>query len=239
MGAFVNNMIPKDKIMDIKTRRDIYQYISKNPGLNTFELSKKMNISRSTLRYHLGCLMKLDLIQLKVENRDKRLYASDQMGTRDKELLGLLRQEIPFRIIMYLMFPGFCSRKELAKDLGAYPSTIHFHLKKLLELGVIQLVEVKDGKLISYQEHKPVIVKKPVGREIFYMWKSVQMKKDVYRLLTTHKKSLLDPSIIDSYETMCREPEKAKNFKKFFGFNKTVDNVIKYFDEIFPSPYRF
>ena len=37
-------MISKDKIMDIKTRRDIYQFISNNPGLHTYDLSKKMNM---------------------------------------------------------------------------------------------------------------------------------------------------------------------------------------------------
>ena len=224
--------------MDIKTRRDIYQYISKNPGLHTYDISQKMDIPRSTLRYHLRCLMKLNLIQLKSEKRDKRLYASNQIGLKDKELLGLLRQKIPFKILMYLMFPGYCSKSELAKDLGVFPSTIHFHLKKLLELGVIQPMVEKDGEFISFQDFKLIVHKKPVKREIFYMWKSVQMKKDVYRLLITYKKSLLDPSIINSYEIMCREPEKSSDLKKILSFDGIIDNILKYCDEIFPFPYQ-
>ena len=228
----------KNKILDIKTRRDAYQYISKNPGLNTNELSQKMNIPRSTLVYHLRCLMKLNLIQLKVEKRDKRLYASDQIGVRDKELLSLLRQKIPFRIIMYLMFPGYCSINELAKDLGVKPSTIHFHLKKLLDIGVIQPMAAKNGEFLSYQDFKLIVCKKPVRREIFYMWMSIQMKKDVYRLLITHKKSLLDPKVIDSYKTFVRDAAKFKELKKVPSFNTMVDNVLKCADEIFPFPYH-
>ena len=232
-------MISKEKIMDIKTRREIYQYISKNPGLHTYELSKKLDMPRSTLRYHLKCLKKLNLIQLSAEKKDKRLYTSDQIGIRDKELLGLLRQKIPFRILMYLMFPGYCSKSELSRELGVFPSTIHFHLNKLLELGVIQPMVEKDGEFISYQDFKLIVCKKPVKREIFYMWKSVQMKKDVYRLLITFKKSFLDPSIINSYEIMCREPEKAKDLKKILSINGIVDNILEYIDEVCFMPYRF
>ena len=232
-------MISKDKIMDIKTRRDIYQNISKNPGLHINELSQKTGIPRSTLTYHLRCLMKLNLINFNTEKKDKRFYVCNQMGIKDKKLLGLFRQEIPFRILMYLFFPGYCSEKELAKDLGVCPSTIHFHLRKLLELGVIQHVEAKDGKLFSFHEEKQIVFKKPVKREIFYMWKSIQMKRDIYKLLITHKKSLLNPSIIDSYETLVRETPKTKELKQLFSFNTRVDNILKHIDEVCLWPFRF
>jgi DNA-binding transcriptional ArsR family regulator len=196
-----------------------------------------MNISRSTIRHHLRYLLKHNLVIIKADKKDKRLYANNQMGLRDKELIALLRKEIPFKIIMYFLYPGYCSRKELAKDLGVYKSTISFHLKKLLEAGVIRPIEVKDGKLISFQERKPVVVKKPVKREIFYMWNNQQMKRDVYRLIITHKQSMLDPSIIDSYYDLVKETDPRWNLKQIFGLNTIVDNIIECLEEIFPSPY--
>ena len=156
-------MISKRNILDLKSRRDIYQFISKNPGLYISEISKRMNISRSALRHHLRYLLKLNLILTKVDKKDKRLYACDQIGVKDKELLSLLRQEVPFKIIMYLFLPGFCSKTELSKELNVHPSTIQFHLKKLLDMGVIKPIEVIDGKFVSYQRHKPVVFKKPIG----------------------------------------------------------------------------
>jgi len=231
-------MISRENILEIKSRRDIYLYISKHPGLHINELSLKMNIPRSTLVYHLRCLMKLDVIHFKGEKKEKRFYVCGQMGIKDKELLGLLRQEIPFKIIMYFFYPGYCSEKELAEELKLHPSTIYFHLKKLLELGVIQHVEEKDGKLFSFHKEKLIVCKKPVKREIFYMWKSIQMKRDVYRLLITHKKSLLDPSIIDSYEIFVREiPKVWLELKQVFSFNKTVDNILDVLEKTGLYPY--
>ena len=138
------------------------------------------------------------------------------------------------------MFLSFCSKKEFVEDLGVGPSSINFHLKKMLDLGVIITADRIDGKLVSYHKEKIIICKKPVKREIFYMWQSVQMKKDVYRLLITHKKSLLDPSVIDSYDVLVRETEiPIPKLKKLFGFNNAIDNVLKRVDEIFPFPYQF
>jgi DNA-binding transcriptional ArsR family regulator len=237
IGAFVNNMISRDNILDIKPRRDIYQFISKYPGLHASEITQRMNISRSALRHHLKYLMKLNLITYRFDRKNKRLYVCDQMGIKDQELLGILRQEVPFKIVIYLLFPGYCSKKELAKELKVYPSTIHFHLKKLLDLGVIRPMERKDGKLVSYHEDKKILGKKPVKREIFYMWNNQQMKEDIYRLLITHKKSLFDPSIIDSYYIMVKETDPKIQLKHIISFNAMVDNVLEGLERVGIYPY--
>jgi hypothetical protein len=164
------------------------------------------------------------------------------MGVKDKELLSILRQKVPFIIIMHLFYPGFCSKTELAKDLGVYSTTIDFHLKKLLELGVIKPAEGKDGWLTGHLEHKPVVFKKSVGREIFYTWKDLEMAEDVYRLLMTHKKSMLDPKIIDTFNDIIEEWQHVrgnKKPKKHLGFNSFIDNSIKILEEMFPSQFHF
>lgn len=235
-------MLSKNNILDLKNRQDIFQFISDNPGLNISELSQKFNIPRSTLRYHLRYLIKLNLISIKIDRKNKRLYSCDLVGKKDKELLSLLRQKIPFKIIMNLVFPGYCSKTELAKDLDLHPSTIHFHIDKLLSMNIIKPVEVKNGKFISFQKHKPIFFKKPIGREIFYMWKNSDIFLDVYRLLITHKESLLDPNVIDDYYDFVREWKKLvgyKKYKKVFSFDSTIDNIIRILEEIGHFPFHF
>lgn len=237
-------MISKRNALDFKSRRDIYQFISENPGLHISEISLRMNISRSALRHHLRYLMKFNLINSKVDRKNKRLYVCDQVSIKDQELLGLLRQKVPFKIIMYLLFPGYCSKAELAKELEVYPSIIDFHIKKLLDMGVIIPAEVKDGKFISYHKHKPIIFTKPVGREKFYRWKNSEMVVDIYRLLITYKESMIYPSIIDTYTELIKKWDYGrvhgdKKPKKYFSFNLTIDNIIETLEEIGHFPFHF
>lgn len=237
-----NTMITRDNILKLEIRRKIYDFIDKNPGLNISEISRKMNITRSALRHHLKYLMRLNLIIVKIDMKNKRLYACGQLGTKDQKLLSLLRQGTTFKIIMHLFYPGFCSRDEIAKDLNLRPSTIYFHIKKLLDLDVIKVIEVRDGKFIaSYYKSKPFIFKKPIGTEKFYMWKNSEIMIDVYRLLITHKDSMAEPSIIDAYEDFCEEWNqmwKSGRPKNIFNANSAIDNLIDMLDEIFPFPYR-
>jgi DNA-binding transcriptional ArsR family regulator len=236
-------MISNKNILSLKSRRDIYQFILKNPGMTIADISEKMNMSRSTLRHHLNYLIKTNLVSVKVDRKHKRLYVSDSVGVKDKELLDILRQKIPFKIIMYLLYPGFCSKNELAKNLDVSPRVIHFHLKKLLDMKIIKPAEVKDGGIIiSYKKTKQLLIKKPAGREIFYLWRNSESIRRVYKVLITYKDTTFDPDSIDAYINFVEEYnrlEKIYNFKKFVDFNSAIDNFIEIFEEIFPSPYHF
>jgi len=235
-------MLTKKNILDFKLRRNIYQFISENPGLNITEICLRMKIRRSALRHHLRYLMKLDMISINIYKKNKRFYVCEQVGVKDRELVSLLRQEVPFKIIIYLFFPGFCSKSELARDLKIHISTVDFHIKKLLDMDVIAYIEVKDGKFISHHHHhKPVVFKKPVGREKFYVWKNLEIAEDFYRLLITHRDSMIDPNIIAALSDFIKEWYKLggyKKSKKHFNFDSTVDNVIQIFEEVFHFPFH-
>jgi len=235
-------MISKRNILNLKSRHDVYHFISRNPGLHINEISKRTNMPRSTLRHHLRYLMKSNLINSKFDRNHRRFYTCELKGIKDKEILGLLRQKIPFKIIMYLLFPGFFSKTELAKELKLHPTTIDFHIKKLLEADIIRPVELKNGWFISSNKHKPFVFKKPNGREKFYTWKNSIMFADTYRILIIHKESMMDPDIIDTYNIFKEEWyhifDKFKP-KKFCSFDSTVDNYIKILEEIFPFPYNY
>jgi len=236
-------MISKKNILDLKPRRDVYQFISKNPGMSITDISKKMKISRSTLRHHLRHLIKSNLINEKVDRKNKRLFVSGLIGARDKELLKLLRQRIPFRIIMYLFCPGFCSITEIARDSKVSPRIIHFHIKKLIDMELIKPIEVKDGSFVTFHKAKPILSKKPVGREILYMWKDVEYAKEIYRLLITYQDSTFKPSVIDDYNDFDEGYNRLIGWnydKKNLCYDKVVDNIIKIVtEEICYFPFHF
>lgn len=236
MGVYTNSMISRDNILEIKSRRDIYQYISKYPGTHMSEISQKLNISRSALRYHLRYLTKYNLINYKIDRKFKRYYTVNIIGTKDQELLGLLRQEIPFKIIMLFFVPGLCSKNELAKELKLHPTTVDFHIQKFIELGIIAPAFGKSGKYIVPEKHMPTVLKQPTGREVFYTWKDNDTLRRLYYLLIAHKDNLIDPGLINAYYEFA-EDWGLKKYKKHFTFDKTLDNVIEVFEEMCPVPF--
>ena len=132
-------MISNQNILQLEIRQKIYRYISKNPGIHLREISRQMTIPKSTLKYHLKYLYKKGLITTKSEKRYKRYYIINKLGTKEKEILNLLRQKVTRDILLYLMFYIVSSEIELSKVLEKHPATIDFHLKKIKNLGIIKL----------------------------------------------------------------------------------------------------
>jgi len=178
-------MISRDNILKLETRRDIYEYILKNPGLHLRELSRRKNISIGSIGYHLNFLTKIGLIISRKEHGFVRYYVKTTVGKKDKEIINILRHDIPRRIIMLLLIPGpgniyvdektqekkltnisshmkIYSKEELI-DLTKYwdrpykeffllkkhPSTVNFHLNKLLEVGLIEKIRI--GRKMKYK----------------------------------------------------------------------------------------
>jgi len=104
----INNlkMISNEKILELETRRQIYNIILKYPGLHLRELSRKINISFSSLRYHLNYLEKYGYVVTKTDKRFKRFFASKKVSIRDKIWLNILRQEVPRKIVLLLITAG-------------------------------------------------------------------------------------------------------------------------------------
>jgi len=66
----------KSQFAKSKTTLVILNTIKKNPGINSAEISRNMNLSRNTIKYHIDKLLKKHLIKLEKKGRIIRLYFS-------------------------------------------------------------------------------------------------------------------------------------------------------------------
>jgi len=66
----------KSQFAKSKTTLVILNTIKKNPGINSAEISRNMNLSRNTIKYHIDKLLKKRLIKLEKKGRIIRLYFS-------------------------------------------------------------------------------------------------------------------------------------------------------------------
>ena len=220
-------------ILELETRREIYNYISQDPGLHLREISRRLHIPFSTLMYHLRFLEKRELIKEKTEGRYNRYYITEKIGHREKEILGILRKDTPRTIILYLLVHIYSSQIDISGSLKKHPTTIEFHLKKLLALNIIEPVQPVDGKI--YRDINPRIIEcESIGKEKIYVLKD---PNGIYDLLTTYKHSLIQDLesnlILDFFHSFTADlPEKLPSPKDW------EDLFIETLFEIFSHPYH-
>jgi predicted transcriptional regulator len=138
----------EDKSLELESRRKIYEAVKSVPGIHFRELNRRLGITLGVIEYHLKYLEQHELIVSKRAGRYKRYYIMGKMGSRDKQLMGLLQQQMPRRILMHLLLNPGCTQKKLRKEFKISASTLSFHISKLLDAELIDTI--KKGRKHSY-----------------------------------------------------------------------------------------
>ncbi|UCH72064.1 MAG: hypothetical protein JSW62_00505, partial [Thermoplasmatales archaeon] len=107
----------KGDILELETRREIYNFILKYPGLHLRKLCGEMNTPKTTMKYHLNYLKKHSFVIEKVEGRYTRYYVTNNISNIDKKLINIIRQRAPREIILYLLICTCASQAELSRGL--------------------------------------------------------------------------------------------------------------------------
>jgi predicted transcriptional regulator len=164
-------MIEKNKIINLEIRGKIYSYIEKYPGKYLREISREINIPKSTVTYHLRNLEKRELIVSEEKNSYKRYFISGKVSKRQKNILCLMRQTIPQNLLFYLFVYGMGTQSEIIKNARLYkshpskigkflnkdPTDLAYHLKKLLKYDLIEVIKVKNEKRYRLKDPEEII----------------------------------------------------------------------------------
>jgi len=215
-------MISKDNILNLNARQEIYSFINKNPGLHQRELSRRMDIPKTTLMYHIKFLKKLDLIDETQQGNSKYYYPTKKMGLQEKQILSLFRKEIPCKIFIYLLFSMSCSQVELSRELEIPRTTISRNIKKMLKMGIIEEATTHKGRVYPIPNKKTFyIIQKPMKSEKFYRRKNQKIIELAWKVMIAHKDKLKDSHLIETYiEYILRLGYK--------GINKKGERIIDY-----------
>ena len=142
-------------ILELETRRKIYDVIKKNPGVNLSTIADRLQISSQLIDYHLHYLEQHELITITKEAGYKRCYIKGDIGAHDKQILSLLRQEIPLKIILYLLRYPHSRHRDILQSLGISSPHFSYHLRKLLKHGIIEhsLDKEKQGYIVRNKQN--------------------------------------------------------------------------------------
>jgi predicted transcriptional regulator len=171
----------EEKALELEARKIIYDFVVSSPGTHLREVQRQVNLPLGTVEYHLKYLVEREMLVEKADGNYKRYYPVGLYGSVDKQLLSLLRQEIPRRVVMKLLLNPGINFKVLSEGFPVSASTLSYHLSKLLEGDVVRKVKK--------------------GRESLYY---VNNQEEVAKVLLTHRKSFLD-SLVESFANLWEE----------------------------------
>ncbi len=202
-------------VLSLEIRRKIYNYVQKNPGIHLRNISRQLQIPKTTLLYHLRYLIKQDLLTSKEDTHYTRYYIAQKVGIREKNILGLIRQETPRKITLFLFVYPEHSRIDIAIETGKSPSTVSHHLTKLINLNVVE--RTRHGHQYTYRIHN---------------------QTEMYHILIQYEESLSD-DILRHLLSWVRHvnpdgiPSTYRIRKK-----KDIDEIYEAILKIFPHPYH-
>jgi len=138
----------EDKVLELESRRRIFELISSYPGLHFRELTRRLDMPHSSVSYHLRYLVKRDVIAEVTDGRLARYYVKGEVDRSEKRILSVLRKEIPRGIVLFLMLNPGAGHAEILENFDLAPSQLSYYLKKLMNADVID--QEKEGRSTHY-----------------------------------------------------------------------------------------
>jgi predicted transcriptional regulator len=148
----------KEKSLELEKRKELYTLVSTSPGLHFREIQRRTGSGTGQLEYHLDYLQKVGLVLSEKKGEYLRFYSRTEIPPEEKQILELLHQESIRQILLHLLENKSCNHDRLVKKLGLSPSTISWHIKKLIDAGVISK-EVDGRKSIYSLSNSDLVVR--------------------------------------------------------------------------------
>jgi predicted transcriptional regulator len=167
--------LTKDAILELESRRKIYNLITESPGLHFRELQRRLDIAYGKLQYHLEFMKKHGLIEEEKTEEYSRFYPSSFRSIVERDIMSLLRQKSIRHILLYLLENPGAQNKDIADATSLSPSTVSWHIGHLMQAKAVTQ-ERKTNEACYYVNEPEVVI----------------------RLLTTYKTSFID-AIVDRY----------------------------------------
>lgn len=158
--ALAEKLAARKKLMDI---------INAKPGIHFRKLLKESELAMGELEYHLNVLIKMEIISKKKNTHYTRYYPAYELGSEDKKIMGLLRQEILRDILLFIISTDKTNHGDIAMQFNLLKSTASFYLNKLINSGIVQ--------------------KNRSGRNVFY---TIQDPQRILKLILLYKKGFGD-----------------------------------------------
>ena len=143
----------KDLAENLETRKRLIELIESKPGIHFREIHKESGLAMGELEYHLGVLVKMELISKKKTSYYTRYYPALKLGSKDKKIMELLRQKMLRDILIYIISTEKVTHGDVAAEFKLLKSTVSFYMEKLIKSEIVH--KKKKGRKVFYTVPEP------------------------------------------------------------------------------------
>jgi predicted transcriptional regulator len=141
-----------DDVLEQPTRRRIYDVVSDHPGASARDVQRLAGLAWGETAYHLEVMTKAGVVRRERGGR-RDYYFPPEMTWNDRKLLRSLRSDSQRRLLLELTATKGLTIAELCGRTGLSVSTTAFHLRELVESGLVEAF--RDGNLHRYRTALP------------------------------------------------------------------------------------
>ena len=105
-------------------------------------------MSMGTTQYHLNLLEKQGKVSSERHNLYKYYFPIGLFEQNQRDILKILNQETAREILLIILEKKNPTQTDIADTIGLSSASVNWHIKRLIELGLI--LENKDGKFKRY-----------------------------------------------------------------------------------------
>jgi predicted transcriptional regulator len=135
----------KEEVLDNFIRGQIYGYIKANPGDHYNSIKRALDIDNGVFTYHLNVLEREGLIKSRRSGMYRCFYP---IAAKIPEENGSGLNETQLLIVEKIKETPGISQKDIASLLGVSPSTIDYHIRKLISTNIVRSERI--GMRIKY-----------------------------------------------------------------------------------------
>ncbi len=117
--------------------QSLLKWIGQNPGIRYRELLRTTGSSNGVLSYHLAELERSGYIRVDRKKGVTRYYPI-HISSQVSKIIGHIKHPTSRQLLSFLVEIGPCRLDELVQLTNKAPSTLSWHVKRLLESGVIE-----------------------------------------------------------------------------------------------------
>ena len=139
-------------MLDLPTRRRILDFVGEHPGSSARSVQRGLRLGWGETAYHLDQMLRGGILQRERGGR-RDYYFPATMAPVDRQLLLCMQSAVERAILVELARTPGQTFRDLVSRLGAGKSTVAFHLKFLVALGVVDVEML--GALRRYQVRHP------------------------------------------------------------------------------------
>jgi predicted transcriptional regulator len=118
-------------------------YILINPGVYLREMSEDLGLSMGVIQYHTWVLTKNGEVEECRSGRYRRFFGAGRYRGEERLIISLLRQGTTGRILVTLAGNEPLTHMTLARDLGISSQALSWQMKRLKEIGFVEVLAVQ------------------------------------------------------------------------------------------------